>query len=361
MRERARRAGARRDRLARGRAGRPVRRPDRRERRRRPVRRRGAGGRRLGRAGGAVVGGRARRRGRRARRGRPAGGARRARPRLAASARRGRDRGHRLGRQDLDEGPRRRADRSPPAVAASRANFNTDIGMPLEILAAPEGTEVLVLEAAMRGFGEIATLAAICEPDVGVITNIGPVHLEQVGSLEGVARAKAELLGGRCATGHGGRPGRRARCSSRTCVTSCEVVRFGDGGDVWLDGDTVVAGGERLDLELPFTSRHQRVNALAAVAAARAVGVRPSGVLEVRFGGAARRARGAAERRHRDQRLLQRQPSVRARRPRRPRCRRRPPGGGSPCSATCSSWAPPRRSCTARSAPPPRRRASTCW
>src|SRR5205085_12512812 len=81
-------------------------------------------------------------------------------------------------------------------VFASRANFNTDIGMPLEILAAPEGTEVLVLEAAMRGFGEIADLASICEPDVGVITNIGPVHLEQVGSLEGVARAKGELLVG---------------------------------------------------------------------------------------------------------------------------------------------------------------------
>ena len=96
------------------------------------------------------------------------------------------------------------------AVVASRANFNTDIGMPLEILAAPDGTEVLVLEAAMRGFGEIATLAAICEPDVGVITNIGPVHLEQVGSLEGVARAKGELLEGMRDGDHGGRPGRRA-------------------------------------------------------------------------------------------------------------------------------------------------------
>ena len=48
----------------------------------------------------------------------------------------------------------------------------------------------------MRGFGQIAELTAICEPDVGVITNIGPVHLEQLGSLEGVARAKAELLVG---------------------------------------------------------------------------------------------------------------------------------------------------------------------
>ena len=190
------------------RAGRPVRRPDRRERGRRPVRRRGAGGRRLGRAGGAVVGGRTRRGGRGAHRGRPAGGARRARPGVAAIARRGRDRGHRLGRQDLHQGPVAALIAPHRAVVASRGNFNTDIGMPLEILAAPDGTEVLVLEAAMRGFGEIATLAAICEPDVGVITNIGPVHLEQVGSLEGVARAKGRAAGGHARRDHGGRPGR---------------------------------------------------------------------------------------------------------------------------------------------------------
>jgi UDP-N-acetylmuramoyl-tripeptide--D-alanyl-D-alanine ligase len=164
-------------------------------------------------------------------------------------------------------------------VVASRANFNTDIGMPLEILAAPEGTEVLVLEAAMRGFGQIADLAAICEPDVGVITNIGPVHLEQVGSLEGVARAKAELLP-----------------PVSTAVVPVDepllepyldglvVVRFGEGGDVRLDGDTVVAHGERLDLELEFTARHHRVNTLAAVAAALAVGVRPSGRVEAPAG-----------------------------------------------------------------------------
>ena len=51
-----------------------------------------------------------------------------------------------------------------------------------------------MLEMGMRGFGQIDELARIAEPDVGVITNIGPVHLELVGSLEGVARAKGELL-----------------------------------------------------------------------------------------------------------------------------------------------------------------------
>ena len=79
-------------------------------------------------------------------------------------------------------------------VAANPANFNTEIGLPLAVLAAQEGTEVLVLEMGMRGFGQIDELARIAEPDVGVITNIGPVHLELVGSIEGVARAKAELL-----------------------------------------------------------------------------------------------------------------------------------------------------------------------
>jgi UDP-N-acetylmuramoyl-tripeptide--D-alanyl-D-alanine ligase len=169
------------------------------------------------------------------------------------------------------------------SIVASRANFNTDIGMPLEILAAPAGTEVLVLEAAMRGFGQIAALAAICEPDVGVITNIAPVHLEQVGSLEGVARAKGELL-------EGMRDGRTAVVPADEPLMQpylrpgLEVLRFGDGGDVWLDGDTVVAHGEPLDIELAFTARHQRVNALAAVAAAIAVGVRPSGRLQAPAG-----------------------------------------------------------------------------
>jgi UDP-N-acetylmuramoyl-tripeptide--D-alanyl-D-alanine ligase len=161
------------------------------------------------------------------------------------------------------------------AVVASRANFNTEIGMPLEILAAPAGTEVLVLEAGMRGFGQIAELAAICEPDVAVITTIAAVHLEQVGSLDGVARAKAELLQGTRDGGTAVVPAGEARLD-RWLREGLDVVTFGPGGDVDLDA---------LDgLELPFTARHQLINSLAAVAAARAVGVTPSGRIDVDFG-----------------------------------------------------------------------------
>jgi UDP-N-acetylmuramoyl-tripeptide--D-alanyl-D-alanine ligase len=171
-------------------------------------------------------------------------------------------------------------------VVASRANFNTDIGMPLEILAAPAGTEVLVLEAGMRGFGEIATLTAICEPDVGVITTIAAVHLEQVGSLEGVARAKAELIAGMregaTAIVPAGEP-----LLERWLRPELSTVTFGSGGDVdWAGepGGEILANGVRVAVELPFSSAHQRRNALAAVAAARAVGVTPQGPVEVAFG-----------------------------------------------------------------------------
>ena len=172
------------------------------------------------------------------------------------------------------------------SVAASRANFNTEIGLPLELLAAPEGTEVLVLELAMRGFGQIAELTAICEPDVGVITNVGPVHLEQMGSLDGVARAKAELLVGMRDGGVAVVPAGEPRLDPYL-RDGLEVVRFGDGGDVRFahgSSSTVVAGGERIELELPFASRHNLQNTLAAVAAARAVGVRPGGRVDVAFG-----------------------------------------------------------------------------
>ena len=158
-------------------------------------------------------------------------------------------------------------------VAATEQNLNTEIGLPLTILAAPAGAEVLVLEMAMRGPGQIAELTAIAEPDVGVIVNVGPVHLELLGSLEAIATAKAELLADL-------RPGATAVVPAAEPLLAAHLrddlhtVTFGPGGDVAeLPGE----------LELPFTSEHMRWNALAALAAARALGAQPRGRLDVRL------------------------------------------------------------------------------
>jgi len=80
------------------------------------------------------------------------------------------------------------------ATLSSRGNFNNEIGLPLTLLKLNHGHEMAVVELGMNAPGEIARLGEICTPDIGVITNIGPAHLEGVGSIEGVMRAKGELL-----------------------------------------------------------------------------------------------------------------------------------------------------------------------
>jgi len=161
-------------------------------------------------------------------------------------------------------------------VVASAQNWNTEIGLPLTILAAPAGTEVLVLEMAMRGAGQIAELTAIAEPDVGVIVNVGPVHLELLGSVEAVAAAKAELL-------THVRPGATAVLPAAEPLLDAyrrddlRIVTFGAGGDV------ADLGVLEADPWVQLASAHMRSNALAALAAARAAGVEPSGPLDVRL------------------------------------------------------------------------------
>ncbi|HEX6744014.1 MAG TPA: UDP-N-acetylmuramoyl-tripeptide--D-alanyl-D-alanine ligase [Solirubrobacteraceae bacterium] len=156
-------------------------------------------------------------------------------------------------------------------TVANRENLNTEIGLPLTVLEAPAGTEALVLEMGMRGPGQIAELTAIAEPDVGLITAVAPVHLELMGSIEAIAAAKAELVAGL-------RPGGTAIVPAGEALLDAHLrddvttVTFGPGGDV----DELPA-----TLQLPFTSAHMRRNALAALAAARAVGVEPDGLLDV--------------------------------------------------------------------------------
>jgi UDP-N-acetylmuramoyl-tripeptide--D-alanyl-D-alanine ligase len=170
---------------------------------------------------------------------------------------------------------------------SSRENFNNQIGLPLTILETPPGTEVLVLEMAMRGVGEIAELAAIAAPDVGVIVNVGPVHLELLGTVERVAAAKAELIrdlpsGAACVV-----PAREPLLAAHL-REDVDTWTFGPGGQVQLlamdDGRAEIeARGERIEVELPYREPYNLLNTLAAVAAARALGLPAGGAVEVQF------------------------------------------------------------------------------
>ena len=81
-------------------------------------------------------------------------------------------------------------------VSKTPVNHNNDIGMPMAILAMPEDTQIAVLEMGMNHFREIAYLTSIAKPDVAVIVNIGTMHIEHLGSMEGILQAKLEILEG---------------------------------------------------------------------------------------------------------------------------------------------------------------------
>jgi UDP-N-acetylmuramoyl-tripeptide--D-alanyl-D-alanine ligase len=172
----------------------------------------------------------------------------------------------------------------PGRVQASPENFNTEIGLPLAVLGAEPGTEVLVLEMAMRGTGQIAELAAIAEPEVAVITNIGPVHLELVGSVDAIAAVKAEVLAHLPESGAAVVPAEAGALEPYLAGVP-RLIRFGEGGEVQAlqrevseaATDALVrtpAGEQRFSF--PFTEAYNLDNALAAIAAGIAIDASPA-------------------------------------------------------------------------------------
>jgi len=154
-------------------------------------------------------------------------------------------------------------------TVANEGNYNTEIGVPLTICRVEEDTEVCITEMGMRGPGQIAWLAAFVQPDVGVITNIGPAHLEFLGSLENIARAKAELID---ALPPGG-----------VAIVPREPLL-----EPHLQRDDIEIRRVDPDAPLPFATaydaRHQLVNTRTAAVAADAIGVPlPDRELRVEF------------------------------------------------------------------------------
>jgi UDP-N-acetylmuramoyl-tripeptide--D-alanyl-D-alanine ligase len=172
-------------------------------------------------------------------------------------------------------------------TVAAEGGHNNEIGLPLTLTRIAPDTEVVVCEMGMRGLGQIAELCAIARPDVGVITSIGPVHLELLGTIENVAQAKAEVVGSLPAGGtaivpddpllepHLGRDDIEIQRFGERSVASFERTENGSSVRFALEA-------EQLELEFPFTARHQARNAVAALLAVQALGLPlPSGRVDV--------------------------------------------------------------------------------
>lgn len=165
-------------------------------------------------------------------------------------------------------------------TVASPASFNNFIGVPLTLFAADASTRVIVLEMGTNRPGEIARLAEIAAPDVGVITNVGRTHLEGLGSLQGVARAKAELV-------HGLAPGGVAILNAddpevmkmRALVERYVTFGVGEGPDVFATDIERTAQGFKflingaVQTALNAPGRHNIHNALAAITVCRRMGL----------------------------------------------------------------------------------------
>jgi UDP-N-acetylmuramoyl-tripeptide--D-alanyl-D-alanine ligase len=172
-------------------------------------------------------------------------------------------------------------------TVAAEGGHNNEVGLPLTLTRIAPDTEVVVCEMGMRGLGQIAELCAIARPDVGVITSIGPVHLELLGTIENVAQAKAEVVASLPAGGTAIVPD-DPQLEPHLGRGDIEIQRFGERNVMSFerteDGSRVrfALEAEQLDLEFPFTARHQAQNAAAALLAVQALGLPlPSGRVDV--------------------------------------------------------------------------------
>jgi len=171
----------------------------------------------------------------------------------------------------------------PDRVLATEGNLNNLIGMPLTLLALAPRHRAAIVEMGMNAFGEIARLTEIAAPTLGLITCVAPAHLEGLGSIEGVARAKGELFAGlaptatavvNCDDPHVSRVAAGLRCRRQDFGADRPV----SGRGITPDGlrgirFELVVPGASAPVRLPLLGRHNVGNAVAAAAAAFALGV----------------------------------------------------------------------------------------
>ena len=175
-------------------------------------------------------------------------------------------------------------------TAKTPANHNNDIGMPMGILAMPEDTQVAVLEMGMNHFREMAYLSTVGEPDIAVIINIGTMHIEHLGTQEGILKAKLEILEGMEAHAPVLLNGDDKFLKTAQCGMH-PVTYFGVGENAAVRGlepeistgcvtFRVKAGDREFPVELPVEGEHFVCDALAAVAVGLQLGVEPGKIQE---------------------------------------------------------------------------------
>jgi UDP-N-acetylmuramoyl-tripeptide--D-alanyl-D-alanine ligase len=156
-------------------------------------------------------------------------------------------------------------------TVASEGNYNNELGVPLTLCRLERDTEVCISEMGMRGMGQIAWLASFAKPDVAAITNVGPVHLERVETVENVARAKAELIDALPPGGVAVVPD-EPLLEPYLTRTDIEIRRV-----------PALEDATALPVTPSFTARHQLQNTLTALEVADALGVQAEGELIVEF------------------------------------------------------------------------------
>ena len=171
-------------------------------------------------------------------------------------------------------------------VQKTSGNFNNEIGVPMTLLGLDEKNRAAVVEIGMRGLGQIETLAKIVKPTIGIVTNVSEAHIELLGSIENIARAKGELV--------------EAIKSGGTIILNADnphtaemknlagagvhVVTYGLENPADLNASNILIGsvateftltyrGEDFDFEIPMLGRHNVSNSLAAIAAGLALGL----------------------------------------------------------------------------------------
>lgn len=171
-------------------------------------------------------------------------------------------------------------------VYKSPGNLNTEIGLPLSVLEAPDDAQILVLEmGGAYAFGELALLSSIAKQRVGVVTNVYPVHLERMGTIEAIAETKTELVEALPADGVAILNGDDFRVRAMARRTRARVVTFGldQANEVRADGVTtlglkgmsfwITINGDRHFVRIPFVGAHGVQIALIAIATGHVFGM----------------------------------------------------------------------------------------